>query len=331
MDKFISTPNFLISDIPVFGDVMLAPMDGFTDYPFRKITRQFASALSYSEFINGIDLVYGHPFLQQKMFFAEEERPFIFQIFDDNPERLLKAAKILEKANPDIIDLNIGCSAKNVSNRGAGAGLLKDPNKIHLMVTSLVKNLHVPITAKIRLGWDEYSLNYLEVSKILEDSGASMIAVHGRTRRQEYSGSANWDAIAEVKQNVHIPVIGNGDIQTPDDIHRMRQYTHCDAVMIGRAALGNPWILAGLEKKELPPEELFRVISNHLHEMVSFYNEHLGVLLFRKHMARYLRDFLTTSEIRQAIFNIESESDLLQMIYKLLNKKNLLPRKEDTQ
>lgn len=316
-------PNFMISRIPIHGNVILAPMDGFTDYPFRKIARQFASALSYSEFINGIDLVYGHPFLNQKMYFSEEERPFVYQIFDDNPDRLLVAAQILQKARPDIIDLNLGCSAKNVSNRGAGAGLLKDPKKIELMVTSLVKNLQVPVTAKIRLGWDEDSLNYLEVSKILENSGASMIAVHGRTRRQEYTGSANWDAIAEVKQHVNIPVIGNGDIQTPEDIKRMMQYTHCDAVMIGRAAIGNPWILAGLEKKSLPKEELFRVISLHLHEMTSFYKERLAVMLFRKHMARYLRGFLTTPEIRQTIFNIETETALLNMIHALLNEGKL--------
>lgn len=312
-------PAFQIKDIPIYGDVILAPMDGFTDYPFRKIARQFTSALTYSEFINGIDVVFGHPFLKQKLFFSDQERPFVYQIFDDNPDRLLKAAKTLEKHQPDIIDLNIGCSAKNVSNRGAGAGLLKDPQKIYLMLSSLVSTLKVPVTAKIRLGWDENSLNYLEVSRIVEESGASMIAVHGRTRSQEYSGTANWDAIAEIKQQVKIPVIGNGDVKTPADIHRMKLYTGCDAVMIGRAALGNPWILAGIEKESLPSDELYRVISDHLHEMTDFYGDHLGVILFRKHMARYLRNYLTTSEIRTAIFNLEYTQDILEMIKHLLS------------
>lgn len=311
-------PSFYVKNIPIYGDVILAPMDGFTDYPFRKIAHQFASALTYSEFINGIDVVYGHPFLKQKIFFSIEERPFVFQIFDDDPDRLLTAALILENHQPDIIDLNIGCSAKNVSNRGAGAGLLKDPAKIQKMISSLVTHLNVPVTAKIRLGWDETSLNYLEVSKILEDSGASLITVHGRTRHQEYSGNANWDAIAEIKQQVKIPVIGNGDVKIPSDIVRLKRYTGCDAVMIGRAALGNPWILAGIAKEKVTPEELYRVIQMHLQEMTSFYGDHLGVLLFRKHMARYLRDYLNTSEIRTIIFNLDTAHEVLETIKKLL-------------
>lgn len=293
-------------------------MDGFTDYPFRQIAHQFASALSYSEFINCIDVTYGHPFLKQKLAFSEEESPFVYQLFDDNPQRMLESAQKIEKLGPDIIDVNIGCSAKNVSNRGAGAGLLKDPKKIKLMVSSLVNTLHVPVTAKIRLGWDESSLNYQEVSRILEDSGVSMIAVHGRTRKQEYSGAANWDAIREIKQLVHVPVIGNGDIKTPCDIDRMISETGCDAVMIGRAALGNPWILARRNKSDVSPGELYQVMADHLGLMVSFYGDPIGVILFRKHLARYLSGYLTTSEIRTRIFQFEQSEPLLIVIAELL-------------
>ena len=217
-------------------------MDGYTDLPFRLICKQQGSAASISEFINGIDIKQGHPHLPTKLQFSDEERPFAYQVFDDDPNRLLHAALELRKINPDFIDVNMGCSAKNVSNRGAGAGLLKDPQKIALIISSLVKNLDIPITAKIRLGWDDSTRNYLEVAKIIEDNGASAISVHARTRKQEYSGTADWQAIADVKQLVKIPVIGNGDIKIQADVARMMEQTGCDAVMIGRAAIGNPWI-----------------------------------------------------------------------------------------
>ena len=310
---------FRIRSIPVYGDVILAPMDGFTDYPFRQIAHRFGSALSYSEFINGIDVTFGHPFLKQKLAYSEQERPFVYQIFDDDPQRMLESAQKLEKLHPDIIDVNIGCSAKNVSNRGAGAGLLKDPQKIKLMLSSLVASLQVPVTAKMRLGWDESSLNYMEVSRILEDCGVSMIAVHGRTRRQEYSGSANWDAIREIKASVNIPVIGNGDIKTPADIDRMLSLTGCDAVMIGRAALGNPWILSRRSRSDVPPRELYDTMHEHLNLMCSFYGDTIGVILFRKHLARYLSGFLTTSTIRSQIFSFEQAAPLLDMISSLLS------------
>jgi len=253
-----TTPSFWVSHIPVYGRVILAPMDGITDYPFRQIAHQFGSALSYTEFLNCIDITYGHPHLKNMLTFSELERPVVFQIFDDDPDRMMQSALKLEKLHPDVIDVNMGCSAKNVSNRGAGAGLLKDPQKIYRIITSLVHTLDVPVTAKIRLGWDESSLNYLEVAGVVEEAGASLIAVHGRTRHQGYTGSANWNAIREVKQHVHIPVIGNGDIKTPADIDRMISATGVDGVMIGRAALGNPWILARRDKSDVPFPSSFR-------------------------------------------------------------------------
>lgn len=314
------TPQFYINSLPVFGDTILAPMDGFTDYPFRQIAHQFGSALSFSEFINAIDLAHGHPLLYQKLTFSEQERPVVLQIFDDDPQRMLEGAQKLEKLHPDIIDVNIGCSAKNVSNRGAGAGLLKDPQKIKQMVSSLVQTLKIPVTAKIRLGWDDSTLNYLEVSQILEDCGASMITVHGRTRKQEYSGTADWQAIREIKNRVKIPVIGNGDIKIPADIQQMKDETGCDAVMIGRAALGNPWILSKLNKNEIPAPEIYKVMSEHLALMISFYGNPLGVVLFRKHLARYLSGYLTTSEIRARIFQYDQTEPLLQMVSTLLSR-----------
>ncbi len=235
-------PTFNIGKVPVYGQVILAPMDGYTDLPFRLLCCQQGSAASISEFINGIDVKNGHPHLQTKLEFLDSERPFAYQLFDDDPDRLLLAAMELRKRNPNFIDINMGCSARNVSNRGAGAGLLKDPQKIARIIDSLVKNLDIPITAKIRLGWDEDTKNYLEVAKIIQDNGASALTVHGRTRKQEYTGTADWNAISEVKQLLSIPVIGNGDVKSHADISRLLSATGCDAAMIGRAAIGNPWI-----------------------------------------------------------------------------------------
>jgi len=292
-------------------------MDGYTDLPFRLLCRRQGSAASISEFINGIDVENGHPHLNTKIKFSDEERPFAYQLFDDNPDRLLRAAIELRKKNPDFIDVNMGCSARNVVNRGAGAGLLKEPKKIAIIIESLVKNLDIPITAKIRLGWDDSTINYPEVSKIIEEHGASALTLHARTRKQEYSGSADWNAIRTVKQQVKIPVIGNGDVKSYDDAQRMLSETGCDAVMIGRAAIGNPWIFSNTNSS--PGKlELFVMIENHLELITTHYGEKIGMLVFRKHLVRYLKEFLVTSEIRSEIFSILEKAQLLTYIKNLL-------------
>ena len=328
MNAAIPSPSFSVKNIPVEGRFILSPMDGFTDSPMRAISRSFGSAMSYSEFLNGIDLTQGNPHLKTLTFFEESERPFTYQIYDDNPERFLKAALQLAERGPDIIDINMGCSAKNVSNRGAGAGLLRTPDKIAQITSALVQHLNVPVTAKMRLGWDDDSRNYLEVAHILEDCGISLIAVHGRTRHQEYSGAADWDAIAEVKQAVKIPVIGNGDILSYDDgLRRMRE-SGCDAVMIGRAAIGNPWIFANSDRSRVSRAELLRVIRLHLQSMVALYSERIAVLMFRKHLVRYLSGYLTTVELRRSVFSHEEAAPLLAQIETLLQKPPQLTHRE---
>lgn len=319
INDFLTTP-FQIGRVTIPGRVLLAPMDGFTDSPFTLICREYGSAASYSEFINGIDVRYGHPHLETSLFFLPGERPFCYQVFDDNPERLLFAAQKLLLREPDFIDVNMGCSARNVSNRGAGAGLLRDLNKIETIANLLVQNLPVPVTAKIRLGWDDSSKNYLVVARILEDCGVSAISLHARTRKQEYTGAADWDAIADLKSSVKsIPVIGNGDVQNLDDARRMISHTGCDAVMIGRAALGNPWIFRGEDRRLVDDTELFTVISRHIQAMSELYSPRIGILMFRKHLARYLAHKLSTSEIRRRVFSIDSTEELMSEIHSLLD------------
>lgn len=311
--------SFYIQNVEIKGRVFLAPMDGYTDYPFRMLCRRFGSALNTSEFLNGIDVVHGHPHLKYHTFFTENERPFSYQVFDDDPQRLLQAAILLEQKQPDIIDVNMGCSARNVSNRGAGAGLLKNPQKIQEIMSLLTLHLKVPVTAKIRLGWDADSRNYLEVTQILQDNGASAITVHARTRKQEYSGSADWSAIAEIKNIAHVPIIGNGDVKSLTEALYLVEQTGCDAVMIGRAAIGNPWIFSGKNLSDIDGNELFSVISAHLSAMCSLYSPRIGTMLFRKHLAQYLKKYLPTPEIRMRIFAIEDPRELLHFISYQLN------------
>ena len=311
--------SFNIRDVVIPGRLLLAPMDGFTDSPFRVVCKEQGSALCTSEFINGIDVTFGHPHLKYKTFFSSIERPFSYQLFDDDPHRLLNSALSLARFEPDIIDINMGCSARNVSNRGAGAGLLKRPDKVRRIASDLVASLGVPVTAKIRLGWDEKSRNYLEIVKILQDCGVSAITVHARTRNQQYSGLADWDAIAEIKSAVSIPIIGNGDARSIADALKMVEHTDCDAVMIGRAALGNPWLFSGLNKNDLSGVDLFRVIARHLDLMIDLYSPRIGTILFRKHMARYLTGHLPTADLRRYLFSIEDPNVLKNEIIQILS------------
>lgn len=295
------TPDFSISDIPIYGRLILAPMDGFSDLPYRSLCREYGSAVSYTAFVNAIKIEGGSPHIYQELEYLPEERPVIFQIFDSSEERLLAAALKIQKLKPDAIDINMGCSVRRVSGRGAGAGLLKDPGKIANIMQSLSRHLDVPTTAKIRLGWDENNLNYLDIARAIEDNGGALIAVHARTRAQGYGGKADWDAIAAIKQHVRIPVIGNGDIRTISDIDEMLVHTNCDAVMIGRTAIGNPWIFRRQSFTDITMNEFKSVVHNHLEKMMAYYGLERGVILFRKHLAGYIRPLHPNVTLRQNI------------------------------
>lgn len=297
---------FFIGKTEVSAPFILAPMDGISDSPFREITRSLGSALSYTEFINGIDVVHNAPCVNKRCQFSEKERPVVFQLFDDSPERIIESARILESRKPDVFDVNMGCSVHRVSNRGAGAGLLRHPEKVRAIVEGLVKTVSVPVTVKIRLGWDDQHINYLEIAKIAEDCGASAVALHGRTRDQLFSGAANWDAVGMLKSSLSIPVIGNGDLQTPAEAEKRMAETNCDAVMIGRAAIKNPWFFAGFDLETVPPALFQETVFRHLHLMIAHYGPENGCRIFRKYAKSYLLHIRTSENI---IHEIITEND----------------------
>ena len=312
------SPAFWVGSVPVMGRLILAPMDGVTDLPFRVMTRRLGSAMSYSEFINAIDVLNGHPRIPKQVKFLEEERPVVLQIYDDNADRMVEACQVLELLQPDIIDINMGCPAKTVSHRGAGAGLLRDPEKIAEIVQKLVANLKVPVTAKIRLGWDIASRNYLEVARIIEDSGASLLAVHGRTRMQNYTGVADWDAIAEIKQILQIPVLGNGDVNNTMDIQRMLIHTGCDGVMIGRGAIENPWIFSGLDREDVSPDLVYDSMLDQLESMLKFSGPR-GIISFRKFAKRYLRPYQVEHELIRSLLTTQDPDQFRQILDRIFS------------
>ena len=311
---------FSIGPVRIDKPLLQAPLDGWTNEPFRRITRELGSPVSITEFINGLDVVHKTPNLPQRIAFHEEERPIIFQLFDDEPERLIESACILEeRCRPDIFDVNMGCSARQVSNRGAGAGLLRHPEKIRAIISGMTARLKTPVTAKIRLGWDSNSINFLEIGKIVEDCGAAMITLHARTREQQYSGRADWNAIAALKSSLHIPVIGNGDIEKTGDAERMMKETGCDAVMVGRAMLRNPWIFAGYDFEDVPQELYRSVCRKHLQFNREYYGDKWGCVTFRKFAKRYLSRMDVSRNDMMKLMTTDDPEDFCGYFEKLLN------------
>lgn len=301
-------PAFHVRKIPIYGSLILSPMDGYSDLPFRLICRELGSAMSYTEFVNVDELRSRKPTVKarQKLKFHPTERPMTFQIYGHDEDRLVETAVRLQELGPDIIDINMGCYVKDIAERGAGSGMLCQPDKIARVFTRLSQALSIPVTGKIRLGWDESTRNYKTVAKVLEDSGASLIAVHGRTKAQAYKGGADWDAIAEVKQTVRLPVIGNGDVRNVADIARIKAHTGCDGVMIGRAAIGNPWIFAHKDREQVTVEEKIALMRRHLALNLDFYGPEAGLILFRKHAAKYIHGLPGETQLRIPLLTCES-------------------------
>ncbi|MFC1936293.1 tRNA dihydrouridine synthase DusB [Chloroflexota bacterium] len=318
-----AAPVFHVGRIPVYGDTVLSPMDGYSDLPFRSLARRLGSAMSYTEFISAKLALQDKPEMQRRLTYHEWERPVVFQIYGSEPERMLRAALHLRKFNPDIIDVNLGCWTRAVVGHGAGAGLLRQPDKITEIFSRLSAELDIPLTGKIRLGWDDDSLNYLEVAQIIEDNGGKAVAVHARTRQQGYSGRADWDAIAEIKGAVSIPVIGNGDVKTVADIAQMKAHTGCDAVMIARAAIGNPWLFAGLDRLQVEPEQVRETMLAHLESMLDFYGPQRGLVLFRKHAKQYISPYPLANHQRRQLLTCETPADFVALLDSILEIKQV--------
>ncbi len=309
-------PQFRVGSVPVFGDLILAPMDGYSDLPFRLLCRELGSAMSYTEFVN-VDSLQGRGksrIPMMKLEYDPSEHPVTFQIYGYDENRLVETAKLLQDLGPSIIDINMGCYVDDIAARGAGSGMLRDLNKIARVFSRLSRELEIPVTAKIRLGWDDQSRNHVAVARTLEENGAKLVAVHGRTKVQGYTGRADWDAIAQVKQAVKIPVIGNGDVRCVSDIARIKEQTGCDGVMIGRAAIGNPWIFARKDRSLVSLDERIAFVRRHLDLNLGFYGPKTGLILFRKHAIRYLQGFPGSAALRALIVTCSDREEFNRLL-----------------
>lgn len=315
-----ASPTFWVGDIPIYGDLILAPMDGVTDMPFRALARELGSAMSYTGFVNAMEILGATHHVGTALAYDPPERPVVFQLFDDDPERLLRAAVKVRELGPDIVDINMGCSAKTVTGRGAGAGLLCEPRKIERIFSSISKALDIPLTGKIRLGWDEESLNYLEIAHIIEENGGRLIAVHGRTKRQGYTGRADWEAIAKVKAAASVPVIGNGDVRSVADIAAIKAQTGVDAVMIGRGAMENPWLFQRLDREQVPDETVYLTMADHLGRSQRFYGAERGLVLFRKFASRYLLPYAVERETRERLLTCADPLKFLEIVQEVIGR-----------
>ena len=294
--------DFWIGSLPIYGRLILAPMDGISDPTFRWITRRLGSAYSVSEFVNTLDYAFQKHYQTERLTFREDERPFAAQILDNDPVRMAEcAARIVEEFRPDMLDINLGCSVRSVMGRGAGAGMLRDARVVAQACRLVKQAVSVPVTVKMRLGWNDSEINYLEVAEAAVENGVSAVALHGRTAKMAFNGAARWQPIAELKSRLGVPIIGNGDVRTAADARRMIAETNCDGVMIGRAAKANPWIFSGRERDAVSLDEVFQLAMWQYAEMERTY-PHGALLAFRKYLKAYLEPYgLPADEMRNLL------------------------------
>lgn len=311
-----------IGNLELDNKVFLSPMAGVTDLPFRLICKEQNCGMLYTEMINAKALCYDDENTKKMLKIEEAEHPVAVQIFGSDPDFMGRAAEIMNEYPNEILDINMGCPAPKVIKNGDGSALMKNPKLAEEVLKAVVKNSKKPVTLKIRKGWDDNSINAVEIAKIAEASGISALAIHGRTREQYYSGKADWNIIAEIKNNIGIPVIGNGDVFSVEDARNMLDKTNCDAIMIGRGAQGNPWIFKRInhymQTGEILPEpaleEKINTAIKHLDLAVKEHGEYIAVREMRKHIAWYLKGLRNSAKIRDEINKIESHQEVVNRL-----------------
>jgi len=328
-----------IGPVEIKKGILLAPMEDVTDLPFRVMCKRLGADIVYTEFVNSEGLVRGSQRTRDKMSFWEEERPFGIQIYGGEESSMAGAAQLAESFGPDLIDINCGCWVKDVAMRGAGAGLLRDLAKMEKIASTVVKAVKLPVTLKTRLGWDATSIRIVEVARMCEQIGIDALAVHCRTRDQGHKGSVNYTWIPRIKKAVSIPIIVNGDIVTVPDVKRVLDETGCDAVMIGRGAVMNPWIFrqakhfmaTGEMLPEPTIEERVHLVTTHLKLSVEVKGERAGVIELRKHYSGYLRGLPHVSKVRMELMQFTEAQPIFDYLARFLDRSERMMAGADDQ
>ena len=317
-----------IGNVELQNNIILAPMAGLTDLPFRLVCEKYKPGLVVTEMVSSKALYYNDEKTKQLLKMDGEKRPVSAQIFGSDIESMAYGASYVSKI-ADIVDINMGCPAPKVVKNGDGSKLLLDLDKVYEIVKTVVKNSTVPVTVKIRKGWDNDHIVAVEAAIVIESAGASAITIHGRTRSEYYTGVADWNIIKEVKESVNIPVIGNGDIKSPEDAKKIFEQTNCDGIMIGRATLGRPWILEQIRTylengtiRKITNKEILETILNHIDLEVKEKGEYTGIREIRKHICYYLKGLPGASSVRDKINHLESKEEVQKELvdyFSLLN------------